>query len=341
MITDIKLYLIFGFLGIAALAGGLRLYLGKGVRLRLAMVVVTAFALFGLAGFVIGKSELNSGVLPVVGVSALFVAVLALNIIEKMVIRRYQKRLDELMIFVSRISVEAQHTAGVAADQAGAVRHVTNTIENLDTMSQSAATSANSVLTASMQASEKGAEGIRMIARTEQILQAIGQVREVVDLISDLADQLNLLAVNAGIEASKAGAYGRGFSVVASEVRGLAEQSKKAVVVIREAIDRTDEGQQAITAITQVVAEIAMAQESTSDSARQIKSVTRQAAEGIRQISDAMTRLSNQGVRTAQAAEQLEIAMWNLDNFGQDIRAFVDGGTEIAKHHPLLPPRKE
>src|SRR5207249_7732597 len=69
-----------------------------------------------------------------------------------------------------------------------------------------------------------------ILALAEQA-QAIG---EIIATVNDIAEQTNLLALNAAIEASRAGEHGRGFSVVASEVKALADQSKKATGQVRQ-----------------------------------------------------------------------------------------------------------
>jgi methyl-accepting chemotaxis protein len=183
-----------------------------------------------------------------------------------------------------------------------------------------------------------------MVRLSEQT-QAIGQIIASVD---DLAAQSNLLAVNAAIEAAKAGEQGKGFAVVAQEVKSLAEQSKQATNQVRTilhdiqkatsaAVMATEQGGKAvetgvkqstqagesILALTGGVTEAAHA-------ATQIAASSRQQLLGIEQVATAMESIKQSSAQNVASAKQLETSALNLNALGQKLRALTAKQQEEA-----------
>lgn len=135
----------------------------------------------------------------------------------------------------------------------------------------------------------------RSIDSVEQIQQSSQDVYEIINTISDIANQTNLLAFNAAIEAARAGQHGLGFSVVADEVRKLAEKSGKAAreiaKLIGTTIDRVNEGGQLSSQVRDAFEEIEKSVNTTSDSISRIYSASVDQADASRNVGDLLVEL--------------------------------------------------
>jgi methyl-accepting chemotaxis protein len=180
--------------------------------------------------------------------------------------------------------------------------------------------------------------GASMMRLSEQG-QTIGQI---IATVEDLAAQSNLLAVNAAIEAAKAGEYGKGFGVVAQEVKSLAEQSRQATDRVRTilgdiqkattaAVLATEQGSKAVEAgdrqtesaggsiqnLANTVAEAAQA-------ATQIAASSQQQLVGMDQVAVAMENIRQASAQNVASAKQLEMAARGLNDVGQRLKQTVE-----------------
>lgn len=204
-------------------------------------------------------------------------------------------------------SVQAQSTA--LTSQASAVAQATSSLEELRENALKNDERAREVLgtaKATGQSMTRVQEQVQEIAASIVALSGrVQQVGEILDSVSDIADQSNLLALNASIEASKAGEFGRGFDVVAGEVRSLAQQSQRATLSIRTilrdvqkamsaAVMRTEEG-------TKRVAAQSTELDAATRSVEQIVYATREQTRAIEQIADAVSAVAG-GINQSQAS---------------------------------------
>lgn len=168
--------------------------------------------------------------------------------------------------------------------------------------------------------------------------QAIGEIIAAVD---DLAEQTNLLAVNASIEAAKAGEQGKGFSVVAQEIKALAEQSKLATRRVRailndiqkatgKAVMATEESSKTVDAGTRLsiqsgetIQTLADAITEAAQAATQISASIQQQLAGMDQVAVAMENVKTASVQNAEGAKQMEIATHNISELGSKLKELV------------------
>ncbi len=259
------------------------------------------------------------------------------------------------------LAVSSQVSAGVA-QTAAATTETTATVEEVRQTAQLANEKASQVAEKSQNVAQ-GAELGRVsteesiaafqglanqmgvvadaINRLSEQTQAVG---DIITSVNDLAEQSNLLSVNASIEAAKAGDQGKGFAVVAQEVKNLAEQSKQAVAQVRSilgeiqkassvAVQTAEQGRQAVEFGKSQVEEarertFVLAEDAgeAAMSAAQISASNRQQLAGMEQISQALESINQAGVQSAAGTRQVEEEVRRLQDLALRLRRLVDAG---------------
>lgn len=243
-----------------------------------------------------------------------------------------------------------------AREQATSVKQTAATVDDVSKTTIQAANRARKVADSVRRSEEIGKAGYKAVDDTIQVLgiakersdkvaenivalaektQAVG---EIIATVSEIAEQTNLLSLNAAIEAARAGEHGRGFTVVATEVKALAEQSKKATGQVRTilesiqkaistAVYSTEQGIHSMATATQAAGQagetIRSLSEIITETATlsvQIMQSANQQSQGMEAVGGSIASISHVATQNLSSTAQTENAARELNRMGQKLR---------------------
>lgn len=252
---------------------------------------------------------------------------------------------SEIMAMVSQLASSSAETATSVSETTSTVEEVRQTVELSNQKANEVADSAQKTSMISQDGKSSVQETIEGMIKIKEQMESIAgiviqlsekshTIGEIAATVNELSEQSNLLAVNAAIEAAKAGEQGKGFTIVAQEIKNLAERSKESTIQIRtilsdiqkgisNAVMATEQGRKVIddglelsSTASEVITALAASVEEASQAALQISASSQQQLIGIDQITYAMENINEASAQNSGSIKQTEESVTELNNLG-------------------------
>lgn len=290
-------------------------------------------------------------------VTAVVLGVFLSIVIARPIDRTLKGIVQMILSSTSEISATLEEQERIASTQASSVNQTTTTMDELGSSARQASEQASAVAEGTQQVLALAETGMKGVDDTltgmdrlqnqvkgigqqlNSLLEQAGQIGSINNVVSDLANQTNMLALNAAVEAVRAGEHGKGFSVVATEIRKLADQSKQSaqqinrliqdvqtvvnatVHVTNQGITMVQENAQTVEETASVLTRVKAGIDQAVLNAQQISLTVKQQSIAITQVITAMSNLNQGAKETATGMTQTRISTQNLQEAAKGLKS--------------------
>jgi hypothetical protein len=239
-----------------------------------------------------------------------------------------------------QVSISAQSLSQGATEQAASLEETSASMEEMSSMTRRNAENSQNAARLMLEVEQRVGQSTdalgTMIASMGAIQESSNKVAKIIKTIDEIAFQTNILALNAAVEAARAGEVGMGFAVVADEVRNLAQRSAQAArdtqTLIEESIANSKSGAARVQHVEAAIGSIAESVSRVKGLVDEVSESSRQQAQGIGQVSQAIAQMEKVTQTTAATAEESAAASEELNAQAETSRELVSQLRVLAGH---------